>query len=116
MLNNKTHINFRLITLTFALIFGTIFLNGCGLIYGPHSPHMGPGMWENWGSGPFGMIFTLIFWGLVIWGLVSIIRGIFRPQSNRSQNPKAIDILKERYAKGEIDQSEFEAKKKDLMT
>ncbi|TSC85861.1 MAG: putative membrane protein [Parcubacteria group bacterium Gr01-1014_8] len=71
--------------------------------------------------GGFGWIFMVLFWGFVIWMIVSMIRGNFgaghmggHSHGNDVQGKSAFDILKERYAKGEIDKSEFEEKKKDL--
>lgn len=83
--------------------------------------HMGPGMMGGWGMGWFGGIFMIIFWILIIIGLVLLIKWLLqstkaesgRPHSNSS---RAIDILRERYAKGEIDKQEFEDKKKDLLS
>ena len=56
--------------------------------------------------------------GLII--LIAVILIIVRAvnQNNRpDQTPQntALDILKERYARGEIDKHEFEERKKDLM-
>lgn len=68
--------------------------------------------------GGFGWILMLLFWVLVIWGIVSLIRGSVgydRTQNSGRNEKTAIDILKERYAKGEISKEEFEAKKKDLI-
>lgn len=76
-----------------------------------------------WGGGfSFGWIFMLIFWGLVIWGIFALVRGATghsccgHNHGEYKQGEKTpLDILKERYAKGEVNKEEFESKKKDLM-
>jgi putative membrane protein len=79
---------------------------------------MGPGMMGNWGMGWFGMIFMMIFWVLVIVGMVFLIKWLIQTTSMgkaaEQTGSRAVEILKERYARGEIDKVEFEAKKKDL--
>lgn len=65
-----------------------------------------------------GGIAMIIFWGLTVVGLVVLIR--FLLAKTRAEGPglaqrrDALDILKERYAKGEMDKAEFEQKKLDL--
>lgn len=77
----------------------------------------------GWGGGfGFGWIFMLIFWGLVAWAIFALVRGAGghgccgneRGKHGRGEKI-ALDILKERYAKGEINKEEFESKKKDLQ-
>ena len=75
-------------------------------------------MMGGWGMGWFGSIFMLIFWGLVIVGLVLLIRRLVF-STRKDADPalggsRAMEILKERYARGEIDREEFEQKKQDL--
>ena len=60
--------------------------------------------------GPFGFIFTLLFWGAIIWLSLSIAQNIFN--ALRSKNSQALEILKNRFAKGEITLEEFENMKK----
>lgn len=69
------------------------------------------------GGGFFMLLFMLVFWALIIAGAVWLIRYIAHgnPSSGTLGTKSALDVLKERYVKGEIDKSEFEAKKKDIQ-
>ena len=80
-------------------------------------PMYGYGMF---GYSPFGGILQVFLMIL----LIAIIVRILRPSSHWSRrsfhhwgndSKDAVDILKERYAKGEINTEEFEKKKADLM-
>ncbi|UCF95722.1 MAG: SHOCT domain-containing protein [Desulfobacterales bacterium] len=79
---------------------------------------MGPGMMGDWGMGWFGMIFMIAFWVLILVGLVFLVKWLIqatgRGQAGRNDSSKALSILKERYARGEIDRAQFEAMKRDL--
>ena len=83
--------------------------------------HMGPGMMDGWGMGWLGMIFNIVFWVLILVGLVFLIRWLIQSgrdradQSGGGRGSRALDIVKERYARGEIDKQQFESMKKDLM-
>ena len=71
----------------------------------------------GWGMG-FGMISMVLFWILIILGIVVLVRWVAGPASSglppAPPVKTALDILKERYARGEIDKQEFEEKKRDL--
>jgi putative membrane protein len=71
-------------------------------------------MW--WGAWGFGMMFMMgLFWVLVIVGIVLLIRWL-PGQGKGGRADAALEILRQRYARGEINKEEFEAKKKDLMS
>ena len=80
---------------------------------------MGPGMMGGWAMGWIGVIFMTAFGILVIVGLVFLIKWLIQANSREKDvhqtGSGALEILKERYAKGDIDKEEFEQKKKDLM-
>jgi putative membrane protein len=88
-------------------------------------------MTDGWGGygggmGVAGGIIMLILWVAVIVGIVLLVIWLVRqaqggpvagtgaPQQGGVQT--ALDILKARYARGEIDKAEFEEKKKDLIS
>ena len=57
----------------------------------------------------FGFIFMFLFWGLIIYGVITLLR-----RNELRNNDRSLDILKERYAKGEITKEQFETVRKDL--
>ena len=65
---------------------------------------------HGWGMG-WGWIISLILLIAVIWFIARTVN-----QNNQSvlSNKTPLEILKERYARGEIDKEEFEERKKDL--
>ncbi len=70
------------------------------------------------GIGFFGMslgwLFMVLFWGLVIGGVVAMVLSLTKRESGGSSDA-ALDILRARYAKGEISKEEFEARQHDLQ-
>ncbi len=62
--------------------------------------------------------FMWIFWIAVIVGIIFLVKWIVEQgrQSAPSTDSNPLDILKRRYARGEIDKEEYERKKKDLLS
>ena len=74
----------------------------------------------GWGGWLVGGLVMLLFWGGLIALVVLTIRASAGANQNKStQAPAgetALDILKRRYAQGEIDQSKYEAMRRDIET
>ena len=75
-------------------------------------------MWGHMGEYGWGCMWLgmLLFWGLLIAGIVMLLR-FSRGAGHcgrREREKSALDIVKERYARGEIEREEFEQKKRDL--
>lgn len=76
---------------------------------GPYLGSMG------WWGGPLSMLLHLLIWGAIIFGIVWAIRRIFPAVATTGpRSSDAAEILKKRYASGEIGSEEFSQKKKDL--
>ncbi len=74
----------------------------------------GQGMMGGWnGFSIFGWLSMILFWALLILGVVALLRYLGK-SSQQQDHGTPLEILKERYAKGEIDKKEFEEKKKEL--
>ncbi len=86
--------------------------------YQPMSNMMyGYGYGPGWGyMGGWSWILSTFFWILLIVGIVVLVRWAVRGMHHERHKGGAIEILKERYAKGDIDKKEFEEKKKDLSS
>lgn len=69
---------------------------------------------STWGF--MGFFWMIFFWILVVFAVVAMIKFFSGEQKPEKKEKSALDILGERYAKGEIDKKEFEEKKKDLSS
>ena len=77
-------------------------------------------MMDGYGmAGGFGFsgIFMILWWVLIIVGVVALVRWVATSsgvEGRSGGDSKALDILKQRYARGEIDEQEFQKRKRDL--
>ena len=113
-------LNFAIISvIIIVLVAGAIFLARNYLFvawndYGGY--HIGSGMMGYGGM----WIMMLAFWGLVLVVLILLISRLLSLNQNKfndpTDRPDVIGRLKQQFAKGEIDRTEFKAKMNDLRT
>lgn len=109
----------RSVLITIAIVLGVLFLLPAFLMAGmfPFGGMMGgwggPGFAGGWG---LWWLFPLVFWGAIITGIVFLVRAASQGSAGSpSQGGEtALDILKKRYARGEVTREEFEEMKRDL--
>ena len=70
------------------------------------------------GFGSFGFLWMAIFWIVIVVAAIWLVGNLF-PRTDRGQSPanapeSAVDILKRRYARGEISKDEFETTRHSL--
>ena len=76
-------------------------------------------MFHHWGfdMGWGGMVFQFFLWiavvGLALWAIIRF-SSVGNSDADQEGGESAMDILRQRYARGEIDREEFEEKKRDL--
>lgn len=71
------------------------------------------------GFGFIGILFMVIFWGALIALAVWLVKSIFpnqarTPSPPTENNSNALEIIDERYARGEITREQYELMKKDI--
>jgi putative membrane protein len=78
----------------------------------------GNGCWQGWGAGMGigGMFMMLVFWALIIGGIILLFAWLVRCKKREfpGSGETPLDILKKRYARGEVSKDEFDRMKKDL--
>ncbi len=72
---------------------------------------MGPGMMGGFGGMGVMSLLWIVVLGLIIWAVVSATRGVGAQTMGADS---ALEILKKRYARGEITKQEYEDRKRDL--
>ena len=97
-------------------------LSMAGVIFAQWQPgypgYPGPSGWHynmmGGGWGIFMFIFMLIFLAVIIGAVVLLVRYLSPHSGQKASSEDALEILRRRYARGEIQKAEFEEKRKDL--
>lgn len=69
--------------------------------------------WGNWSG--FGGMTMILFWTVLIIGTIYLIRTLIGNNNQINHSKAPLDLVKERYAKGEITDEEFERIKNKLQ-
>jgi len=75
----------------------------------------GSNMMMGWGGMAFGGLMMILWFALIIAVIVVLVRWI-SGSSGRKSGPSALDILQQRYARGEIDTTELEERSQQLRS
>lgn len=98
------------LSLAMAVTAAPTALAQSGNSYGYH-------MMDGWGGWFMGPVMMLLVFGLLILGVVLVLRALGigdTSRNNGNSQDRALEILKERFARGEIDEEEFQNRKKHL--
>jgi putative membrane protein len=112
--------NVKIALITGGTILGIIIVLSIvsGAMYGwPYGGWgmMWPGMMAGFGWMWLMPVLGIVFLGLIIWAIVASVRSSNGSKgSDSSKADSALEVLKNRYARGEISKEEYEEKKKDL--
>jgi len=108
------------LVITLIVVLVLVLLGGAGMMgpwmMGGYGGMMG-GMMGGWNYNPLGWILALVAWLLIVGGIVWLVVWLVRNMSGTTQPTRtdaAIEILKARYARGEITKEQFNEMKKDL--
>jgi putative membrane protein len=75
------------------------------------------GDWGAWGWGMgLGWIFMALFWVLIIFGIVALAKWIISGGGWGRSGKGPLEILQERYARGEITREQYEQMRHDLLS
>ncbi len=81
-------------------------------------PYYGPHMWGGGSWMIFGPMMMIVFIAAIVIVVVLVVRWLGGSSQGRTPYPPSgkapLDILKERFAKGEIDKEEFEERRRAL--
>jgi putative membrane protein len=63
---------------------------------------------------PVGMVIWFLILGLIVAGIVWLFRTLTRQSSATGRRSSSLDVLEERYARGEIGRDEYLEKRRDI--
>ena len=72
--------------------------------------------WSGWSwSMGLGGIFMIFFWMLIVIGIVAVAKWLSSSNGLGDSSKRPLEILQERYARGEITRDEYEQMRQDLV-